>query len=180
MRNKTGSIGLAILALGVSMSAHAQEESGFYVGAAVGKADNQSGEFHGDDTAFELFGGYTFNDYLSVELAYVDAGTQRDRIGDIDVANSSSGVIASILPTLPLGESLAVFARLGYAFYESDAEFRSGDQVATDSDSDSDLVYGGGIQYRFAERFTIRADYEYVDISDGDFYIATVGATVRF
>ena len=150
MLNKTISIGLAILGLSVPILAHAQDESGFYVGAAVGKADNRSGEFHGDDTAFELFGGYTFNDYLSVEVGYVDAGTQRDRIEDIDVSN------------------------------ESDAELRSGDERVTDHDSDSDLVFGAGIQYRFAEHFAISADYKYVDVSDGAAYIVTVGATVRF
>jgi hypothetical protein len=89
------------LAAAVAPATSADESAGLYFGAGIGEAHNESGEFDGSDTAFQIFGGYSFAKYFAVELAYVDAGTQRDRIEDTDFANDSSGMVVSALAAIP-------------------------------------------------------------------------------
>ncbi len=103
---------LLLIYLGCSLSARAEERTGVYVGASLGEATNESGEFRGSDTAFKLVGGYACNDYFGVEIAYVDAGTQRDSVGVTRIDNESSGIIASAPGRLPLGDEFAVFGKL--------------------------------------------------------------------
>ena len=76
----------ACLALSVGGHAYA-EETGFYLGAGAGLAHEGFTGFRGDDTAFKLLAGYSFNKYLSVETVYVDGGTQKDDVNGFDVAD---------------------------------------------------------------------------------------------
>src|SRR5687767_1974853 len=87
--------------LGATLGARAEDHSGFYLGGSIGEATNESDEFKGSDTAFKLTGGYAFNRYFGIEVAYVDAGTQDDTIGPVRVESESSGIIASALVRLP-------------------------------------------------------------------------------
>jgi OmpA-OmpF porin, OOP family len=166
--------------LGAAFGAHAQEQSGFQVGGSVGESRNESGEFKGSDLAFKLSGGYAFNPYVAIELAYVDAGTQDDTIGLIDVENESSGVIASTLLRMPLGETFAMFGKIGYAFYDSETTLRDGRVSVHESDSDQDFAYGVGIDLAIFGGLKFRAEYEAVDVSDGDFQIVSAGAVYKF
>ncbi len=165
---------------GGALEAQAEEHSGFYLGGGVGQAKNESGEFSGSDIAFKLTGGYAFNRYLGIEVAYVDTGTQDDTIGLVQVENESSGVIASALLHLPLGETFAMFGKIGYAFYDSDATSRLGSLSVRESDSDEDLAYGVGIELAITTGLRFRAEYEAVDVSEGDFQIVSAGAVYKF
>lgn len=162
------------------LGAHADERSGFYIGGSLGEATNEVDEFKGSDTAFKLSGGYSFNEYLAAEVAYVDAGTQEDNIGAVKIENESSGVIASAVLRLPLGESFALFGKLGYAFYDSEATARLGSLSERESDSDEDLAYGVGIEMAVWGGLRLRAEYEAVDVSDGDFQLVSAGAVYKF
>jgi len=169
-----------IVSLGCMTNVHADEQPGWYLGASIGEATNEVGEFKGTDTAFKLAGGYAFNKYLGIELAYVDAGTQTDTVGLQRIENDSSGVIASAVMSLPLGERFAVFGKLGYAFYESDATGRVGETVAHESDSGDDLAYGIGAELVLTGGLRLRAEYEAIDVSDGDFDIISAGVIYKF
>jgi opacity protein-like surface antigen len=149
--------GFAIIGVNLAITAHAAEDSGLYLGAGIGEATIESGEFDESDTAFKVFGGYAFNRYFSAELAYVDAGTQEGRIGDIQVANESNGIIASALASLPIGEVFSLYAKLGYAFYDSETTFRLGDLQETESESDEDLTYGIGVEFAVWRGLKLRA-----------------------
>ena len=171
---------LLIAGLGVALGTHAEDQPGFYVGGSIGEATNESGDFKGSDTAFKLSGGYAFNKYFTAEVAYVDAGTQDDSIGLVELENESSGVIASALVRLPLAETFAVFGRIGYAFYDSEATARLGNLSERERDSDEDLAYGIGIEFAMGGGLQLRAEYEAVDVSDGDFQIVSAGAVYKF
>ena len=69
-------IGDDALALLGAASVHAESQPGFYVGAGIGQATLEADDvgFDADDTAFKVFGGYSFNDYFAVELTYFDGG----------------------------------------------------------------------------------------------------------
>jgi opacity protein-like surface antigen len=172
--------GFATIAAAAATATYADDSAGLYVGAGIGEAYNEVGEFDGNDTAFQIFGGYSFTKCFAIELAYVDAGTQRDRIEDIELANESSGIVVSGLAAIPLTEGFSIYGKLGYAFYDADATARRGNLQETERSSDDDLVYGIGVDLAVLRGFGLRAEWEIVDVSDGDFDIVTVNATYRF
>jgi opacity protein-like surface antigen len=171
---------VSIIGLGAALHAHAEDRSGFYVGGSLGQATNESGEFKGSDFAFKLSGGYAFNRYLGLEVAYIDAGTQDDTIGLVDVETESSGVITSALFRLPFGETFALFGKVGYVFYDSETTARVDSVSEHDSNSDEDLTYGIGLDVAVSGGLKFRAEYEAVDVSDGDFRIVSAGVVYKF
>ncbi len=180
MLKKSLMMGFAIITALAVTPARAADDAGFYVGAGIGEAHNKSGEFDGSDTAFKIFGGYSFNKYFALELAHVDAGTQEDRIDDLVVKNESSGAIASALVSLPIAPIFSLYGKVGYSFYDANTMVQLGNLQGSESHSDEDPVYGAGIELAILRGLKLRAEYEIIDVSDGDFDLVTVNATYRF
>jgi opacity protein-like surface antigen len=156
------------------------EDSGFYLGASVGQASQSGGEFDGEDMSFRLLGGYSINQYIAAEAGYVDAGKQTDRIEGTDVEIKSDGFLVAALLKLPIGDYVAPFAKVGYAFYDNDVKISQGGQSLSGSESDEDLLYGVGCEFKLGDRFRLRAEYEQVDIPDGDFEIISLTGVFQF
>jgi hypothetical protein len=172
---------LGALAVGILMSAGARaDDSGFYLGAAVGEATQSSGEFDGSDTSFKLLAGYSFNRYFAAEAGFVDAGTQKDSIRALDVKTSAEGVVAAVLAKLPLGKVVTPYVKLGYVFYDSTTTASAGGMQVSESFSDEDPLYSVGCEFRIGEHFRLRAEYERVDVPDTDFDIVSAVATYQF
>lgn len=152
----------------------ADENSGLYVGAGVGRFDVQIddaedvtdtvGSFDADDTTFKAFAGWRFNPYLAVELDYMDLGNPEDRIDDRRVDADVNGLAPYLVGTWPIGP-VELFAKAGYLFY--DVKFDVDDLTVKD-DNEQDFVYGGGIGVTFFERLNTRLEYEVIDIGDVD------------
>jgi opacity protein-like surface antigen len=90
----------------------------------------------------------------------------------------------SVLGDLLLTEQFSVFGRLGYAFIDADV-----DALVTvgglsdrfsDSDSSSEFSYGIGAVYRFNEQFEARAEFEDLDVSNGELNAITASVLFRF
>ena len=164
----------------LSAGAARADDSGFYLGASVGEATQSGLGFDGRDTAFRWHVGYSINEYLAAEAGFVDGGKQKDTVGGVNFAVSSNGTFAAILARLPLGKVIAPYAKLGYVVYESTTTASNGSMVRSESRSDEDLSYGGGLEFRLGEHFRLRADYEKVDVPDVAFDIYSVVATWQF
>ena len=181
MCKRPGSIALAAFGLAaIMLAATAQGQPGFYAGASIGSSDFEldDGEVATDDIGYKVFGGYDFNRYFAIELAYFDGGTLIEDIFDLTLG--VSGFIGSAVGSVPLGDSFALFAKLGYAAYDVDVDsaFLG---LQSEADSDSDLAYGAGLAVRFAERWEIRVEYEALDLSEGaDFSMTSVSGLYRF
>lgn len=164
-------------------NAQAQENpSGPYVGVGWGQfnvdVDNLSdaGTVAGniidaDDNAWKIFGGWRFNPYLSLELAYVDLGSPSDRFeGSGSNGNyrlDISGFTPYVIGTIPLGP-VELFGKVGYYFYDVDLRVDL-DSPGPDIDSSSsrqDFVYGGGVGMTFVEHLHVRAEYERIDLEN--------------
>jgi opacity protein-like surface antigen len=177
--NRKNLLGAAISALLVSMAAHA-EDSGFYLGLSLGEATQSVDEFEGSGLSYRWLAGYSFNRFLAAEAGFVDGGTQKDRLGDLGVKLSSNGTFVAALAKLPIGEVLAPFAKVGYVVYDARTTLTSGGVTVTESESDQDLMYGAGIEFRLGDHFRLRAEYEVVDVPDVDFDIVSLVATYQF
>jgi hypothetical protein len=165
-------------------AAHAENDSGFYVGGGVGQfnvqiddvddTDEAIERLDDDDTSWKLFAGYRFNPYISLEAAYIDFGGPSDTFeasgssGDYQV--ELSGFAPYVIGTLPLGP-VELFAKVGYYFYDvdvtADLDDLGGD-VFSSSDSGEDLLYGAGIGATFFDHLHARLEYEKIDSNDVD------------
>lgn len=135
MKNK----GLATLIIACATALQAQAQPGFYAGASIGSTDFEldDGQLASDDIGYKVFGGYDFNRYFGVELAYFDGGALVEDLFDLELG--VSGFISSAIGRVPLGDSFALFARLGYSAYDIDVDSSFlGLQSQDDSGSDLD------------------------------------------
>ena len=171
---------MLLISLGYACNSQAQEPSGAYLGASVGEATNQVGAFKDSDTAFKLSAGYAFNQYFGVELAYLDAGTQSDTVGNVHLENELASVIASSRFNLPLGDQFAVFGKFGYVLAKSDTIVRRGDLAARESTNNANLAYGVGIELAVFRGLRLRGEYEILNVSVGDFDVVSAGIIYRF
>ena len=135
----------------------APEGSGFYAGLGVGMSDLSAGSFSGNDFAFKVFGGYDFVKFFGVEAAYLNGGSPSDHGVSVDV----DGWELALRGILPIGERGEVFAKLGYAWWNVDAD-------GFGDDSASDLMYGIGGGFRFGDHLGARLEWERMDIEDTD------------
>jgi hypothetical protein len=157
----------------------ADNDSGFYIGGGVGQfnvqiddvddTNNALERLDDDDTAWKAFGGYRFNPYLSLELAYIDFGNPNGRAsasgssGDYSV--DLSGLAPYVIGTIPLGP-IELFGKVGYYFYDVDLTADIDDPLSPDFDSstsDEDLLYGFGAGVTFFEHLHARLEYEKID-----------------
>jgi len=180
--------GLAALGLALSGAAHAQRQPGFYLGAGVGQGtlDFDDTDFtvagvDDSDTAFKVFAGYTFNEFVSLEVAYFDAGQPTEQLGAFALQFDLSAVNLSLIGHLPLTDSVELFGKAGLASYDYDVEMNFNNSlVATGDDRDQDVSYGFGAAYSFAGPFEVRAEYEFIEIDSGSYDVVSVSGAFKF
>jgi OOP family OmpA-OmpF porin len=171
---------LAMVGMVVSTEVRADEHSGFYAGTGIGVVTNKVDEFDSDGVAVKFFGGYTFNQYFAAEAAYIYAGTLEDTVEDIDIEVKPRGTVIAALGKLPVNDAFSLFAKLGYTFYDEKVTGSRGDIRVTEKNSGDDLLYGIGTELRLGRIFQLRAEYEVVDVSNGDFNLLSASAVFRF
>jgi OmpA-OmpF porin, OOP family len=175
---------LGLTMLGATASA-ADTDPGFYIGAGIGEATVEIDDlgFDESDTAFKLFGGYRFNPYFGIELAYFDGGTAAETSADflVPIEIESTGVNLSGIVTAPFGENFTLFGKLGYASIDFEGAANVlGQQISLGDETEEELSFGAGAAYAINENFSLRAEYEAFDLDDTDASVATVSAIFRF
>jgi len=156
------------------------DDPGFYLGASIGEATQSSGVFDGADTSYRLLAGYSFSKYFAVEAGFVDGGTQEDTIEGLDVSSSNDGAFAALLAKLPISERFSPYAKIGWVTYDSRTTVSNGVAKFSESTSDGDLSFGGGLEMQFGPHFRLRADYEKVKVPDVAFDMYSLIASWKF
>ena len=91
-----------------------------------------------------------------------------------------SGLSASAVGTLPVSDTFSFFARLGIASYDVDAHVSiAGVGSGSASNSESDVIYGAGALLNFGQ-FGVRAEYEAINVDNGDANMISVSGLYRF
>jgi hypothetical protein len=190
MRKSLLSLMIILVAAAVPASA---VENGFYIGGSIGGSsldvrdvDDELGDlrFSDGDTAYKLFAGFRFLNFLAVEAGYVDLGDPSDIVGDFDgdpieLQIGVQGWDAFALGLLPIGP-VDLFVKVGVVSWEADIRAVIDDLRDTDSDSGSDAAYGVGVALRL-DKVALRAEGEVFDIDGAeDVYMFSVGATFTF
>jgi OOP family OmpA-OmpF porin len=170
----------ALASVAMFVNAHAEEQSGFYLGAGMGVVSDKANGFESDGIGVKLFGGYAFNEYFAAEGEYIYAGTLTDTVEDLELEVESDGFAVAALGKIPFGDAFSLFARLGYTFYDEKVSASRGTLSFTEKNSAEDLLYGVGADLRLGRKFQLRAEYEVVDVPNADFSLLSASAVFRF
>jgi hypothetical protein len=183
---------LAIILIAATLPASAIE-NGFYLGGSIGGSSLEIQDvaeefgafrFSDGDTAYKLFGGFRFLNFLAVEAGYVDLGDPTDIIASIEgdeleVQIGVKGWDAFAVGLLPLGP-VDLFAKVGVVSWDADILAVLDDAIDSDSESGTDAAYGIGVALRLG-KVALRAEGEQFKIADADdVYMFSVGATFTF
>jgi OmpA-OmpF porin, OOP family len=127
-------------------------------------------------TGWRGLAGYRFNRYLAAELEYLDFGTSEIHetyvVDDLfpapltieqDFKTDVSGPAVSALGKLPVGHGFELFVRAGVLF--ADSKVRNGQLRLPPSPtavtySDRVLLGGIGADWQFADRWSVRLEYQ--------------------
>jgi OOP family OmpA-OmpF porin len=172
MYKRLGMTAFATLALMGAMAAQADTQPGFYAGAGIGSTkvgDDFSG-VDDSDTGFKIFGGYNFNANWGIEGTYFDFGEASVSAGNSSASVGVTGLSAAAVGRLPVSDMFAVYAKLGFASYDVDVNFRNVQGFGSGHLSGA-LGFGGN--------FEARLEYEALNV-DGDASMISISGLFRF
>jgi OmpA-OmpF porin, OOP family len=154
----------------------AEELTPWYVGGGVGvnnyepSCDLKTMKTCGKDDpyAWDVFGGYMFNDYFGIEMGYRDLGRAEwtdysNKSHDVGARGMSLGLVALI----PLANNWSITAEAGAFNYL----LSNKKQTSTEYYSDSGLApfVGAGIAYNFTDNLALQAKYRrYESLNERD------------
>jgi hypothetical protein len=174
---KTAFIAALLAGVLLGAQAHAQTRaSGGYFGAGVMQTytDNATefawsaigfgGSADSNATGFKVYGGYVWPARFGVEVGFYDLGTY-----DVFTFNAKSdefkttALAVSGTYSLPINPKFGVLFKLGLAFTDADYQCFSncGWPYVSTSHSDVAGLMGIGVDWRLAQNFALRAEWEY-------------------
>jgi hypothetical protein len=157
--NRIKAIGLSLALLITGGSAFAAPNNGIsgsrYVGADFGTATLSSNttttEF--ETSNFRAFLGYQLNRYFAVEGG-LSVQPFENTVGEV---SEITGMDISVLAALPITSRLSAYARLGYWSWELESPFWD-NNTFYQGYTDTDMMYGIGLEYKVSSRFKVRLD----------------------
>lgn len=142
------------------------------------------------DTGFKLFGGWRFNENWAIEGSLFDLGeysvdlalrAPNGATGQVTSTLDVKGAALAVVGSLPLGERTSLFGKLGVAYGEGDV--RTTATVAgvgtvlseSDSESETDALFGAGLDVALTESVSIRFEWERYNFEDEiDFFVFSI------
>jgi len=177
----------AVLATGALAASGglAAQESGGYLGGSLGQAkftewcDGALASCKDTDTAWKLFGGYSFNRYFAVEGTYINWGeVTATTASAVSVAAKQHSYGIAAVGSLPLGPQFSVFGKLGLLHTMQETSRISGPNPSTVERDDNELHYGLGARYSLARNWAIRGEWE--NTEKLKVQMLSIGAEYRF
>lgn len=166
-----------------------------YVGASGGQSTTDScvkpqntgsGTCDDKDTAWKIYGGMEMNEYISMEVGYVDLGT----INYSAPAGSrkTTGAIIQVVGTYALNPSFTLMARGGMNILNTEV---NGALAATsvNNSGNTDVVWSAGLgaQYNFNKTVGLRMEWERyfeagdpTDTGEADIDLVSAGVVFKF
>jgi opacity protein-like surface antigen len=173
---------LALLALAVTPTVHAQAGAAYY-GIALGNFEYEESNFLGfpggqlsDKTSsYRLMVGYQFMEYLAVEGGYGKTGSIRDTVTlpdfptgtfDLNARYELSMLTIRLVGVLPFDNGVSLLAGLGYHDTKRKFAFDDGIDSVSGDDTANEPGYYVGAQYDW-DRVAVRVSYEKFDYDGG-------------
>jgi OOP family OmpA-OmpF porin len=136
-----------------------------YIGAGAGKATSDiscpTGVSCDDsDTGWKIFGGLEVNEYISMEVGYIDLG-EVTYSGTQSGTREVNGMIMDLVGTFAINPSFVLSARGGMNFLNAEVNGTIANSP-TNNTGDTDLAwsFGLGAQYNLTPAVGLRLDWE--------------------
>ena len=160
---KKNIVAAVFMLAGLTLAASASAQ--VYVGAALGQAKwdiNCVGltTCKTSDTSYKFMGGYDFSRIFAVEASYFSLGELSFSTGAVKAETRGKGFEFSGLIKTPQIAGLSGFAKLGVAAVKGETNGTDGAISVVSSKSKAQAVYGVGMTWMFAEKTSLRADFE--------------------
>ena len=119
-----------------------------------------------DDDGYKGYVGYKFTRFVSAELGYTDLGSFNGTSMGVAIDAEADLFSGMILGTLPATPRLEFFIKVGLADWSTRVNLTDMLGTTSTDTGGTDVGYGGGIAYRFGQRFAIRGEWETYDFDD--------------
>lgn len=160
--------------------AMAEPMVGFYSGVAAGQVslkDNINGiRIKETGTGFSIFGGYRFNEYGALEIAYFD-GTGDDTVAGMRIETDANAIQGSALLQIPISLRFEGFVRVGFIVWDAEHSVQNFGVVKYDG---TDAMYGIGAAFHITPKFGLRAEYAGAELEGTDVRSLSLAGLYRF
>lgn len=174
--------GLSITSVGFTAGGEGHREGGVYlgfVGAGAGYYTINNDDFLGNDEdltdnggAWQGYAGIEAGRFLALEGVYTDFGKATDGKASTELTTLS----AAVLFHLPLGGSVAPYAKAGMMSWDRTRSFGS----VSSSDEGDDAFLGLGVRFSMAPGIDTRLEYEGFEIDETAVDMISVNMQFRF
>lgn len=186
-------LAIAGFLLACPFTAYSQD---WYVGVGVGEAENKqrlgklggpgfSGTVDNEDSSWKVFGGYRlWDEYVAVELSYVDLGTTK--VTGTSGGSASTGTqemeafTIGLAGRIPLAKSVGAIINLGFSRNSSKINSIIGATSTFEGATDFEFYYGGGLQFEFSDTIGARMGLEVFEVADYRVNLLSAGLIYRF
>jgi OOP family OmpA-OmpF porin len=125
----------------------------------------------------KIFGGYKFTPNFAVEGAWIDLGEISASGGGATITGEVDGLQLAAVGMFPINPQFGVFGKVGVYMWDATV---SAPGFGSVSDDGSDIMFGAGVNWNFAQRFGLRAEWERFDIDGDDVDFLSVGVQFNF
>ncbi|UCG72692.1 MAG: outer membrane beta-barrel protein [Chromatiales bacterium] len=151
-------------------------------GAAFSDFEDDDGIIDDNQVGFALFGQYQFNKWVGIEGGYLNTGDFEGRIGTgssqekLDL--SFRGFHIAGVVYAPLNQDdIDVYAKVG--FFDFDTDLSSNGAIDSSGHQDGAMA-GAGAVVNIADQWGIRAEFDWFDTENSDFWTAILGVEYQF
>lgn len=168
----------AAMASALSLSAPAN--AGFFdftlapfVGASIGQSTLDvscpaASACDDTDTAWKIYGGLEVNEFISMEVGYVDLG-EATITGTTTGSAEVNGMTIAVVGTYAIAPSFTLIGRGGMNILNLEVNETTGGVPSNDGDTDVAWSLGVGAQYNLNKSVGFRVEYErFFDVGDAD------------
>lgn len=165
-----------------------------YLGASAGQAtadiECPAGVTCDDsDTAWRVYGGLEMNEYISMEVGYVDFG-KSEYSGALSGTRETTGMTVHLVGTYSPSPSFTLIGRGGLNILGTEVQGTIAPGTATTvNDTDLEWSLGLGAQYNFSKSVGLRVEWErYFEVGsqeadntgEADIDLVTAGVVFKF
>lgn len=144
-----------------------------YVGGSIGQAEADiscpaATSCDNKDTAWKVYGGLEVNEYLSMEVGYVDFGTSTYSGATVGT-RESRGATLQLVGTYVLNPSFTLIGKGGFGILHTEVKGPIVSPYTSLADTDFHWSIGLGAQYNFTKSAGLRLEWERY------FYVGSTG-----
>ncbi|WP_163933640.1 outer membrane beta-barrel protein [Paraferrimonas sp. SM1919] len=128
-----------------------------------------------EDNGYSFGVGFVANDWLAVEMGYVDFG--KAKLKDVAGSYSATALEFTAIASFEFVDNASIYAKLGTAHFDWDAQ---GEGVFNDN-KDWTSTVGAGLAYDFNAAFSAKIEYQnYTNVGGPNIAQTSLGLRYRF